>query len=312
VTAEAGTFEHHMITVARSKDIWGPYESYEKNPILTALGTKEYVQNTGHGDLLQDQSGAWWLTCLGIRNDNGRYPLGRETFLTPVSWPKDGWPTVENATISFQREGVVATSSSDVELTQLKNLPRIDYLYIRDPNLEDYHFSTDDRRITITPSNSTLSAQLGTSSFVGKRQRALNCSAVVSLDISLNMKASGKSIQTGLALYKEDCRHTEIYYDFSKSAVCFRKELKMKGDAVVSQIPLVAMRNISFRIRAEPSRYEFEYRVGEGQSWTLLESMDTLEMTGLDFTGPILGIFASCKDVEDAIPIVFEDFEIDS
>lgn len=35
VTAECGTFEHHAISVARSADIWGLYESYEKNPILT-------------------------------------------------------------------------------------------------------------------------------------------------------------------------------------------------------------------------------------------------------------------------------------
>jgi beta-xylosidase len=57
LTAEDGTFETHLIAVARSTNIWGPYESYEKNPLLTAAGTKEYIQNTGHGDLFQDRDG---------------------------------------------------------------------------------------------------------------------------------------------------------------------------------------------------------------------------------------------------------------
>lgn len=57
VVDEAGTFEHHLISISRSQDIWGPYESYEGNPILTADGTKEYIQHTGHGDLFQGRQG---------------------------------------------------------------------------------------------------------------------------------------------------------------------------------------------------------------------------------------------------------------
>ena len=90
LVAEAGTFEHHLIAIARSRSIWGPYKSYEKNPILTADGMDEYVQNTGHGDLFQDHDGEWLITVLGVRNEDGRFPLGRETFLAPISWPTGG------------------------------------------------------------------------------------------------------------------------------------------------------------------------------------------------------------------------------
>jgi len=44
VISEGGTFEGHMITVARSRDIWGPYEAFERNPILTARDTREYIR----------------------------------------------------------------------------------------------------------------------------------------------------------------------------------------------------------------------------------------------------------------------------
>jgi beta-xylosidase len=42
--SEGGTFKDHMITVARSKNIWGPYESFEQNPILTSRDTSEYIR----------------------------------------------------------------------------------------------------------------------------------------------------------------------------------------------------------------------------------------------------------------------------
>ncbi|RSL42117.1 hypothetical protein CEP54_015597 [Fusarium duplospermum] len=45
--------------MARSKNVWGPYESAPKNPLLTNRGTNEYFQTVGHADLLQDQCGNW-------------------------------------------------------------------------------------------------------------------------------------------------------------------------------------------------------------------------------------------------------------
>jgi len=42
--SEGGTCESHMVTVARSKNIWGLYKAFEQNPILTAHGTTEYIR----------------------------------------------------------------------------------------------------------------------------------------------------------------------------------------------------------------------------------------------------------------------------
>ena len=100
--AEGGTFEHHMLSIARSRNVWGPFESYEKNPILTADGTNSEIQNVGHGELFQDEQGLWWAVALGVRNYDGIYPMGRETFLTPVDWPSGGWPTIQSITIDMQ------------------------------------------------------------------------------------------------------------------------------------------------------------------------------------------------------------------
>jgi beta-xylosidase len=91
--SEGGTHEGHMITVARSRDIWGSYEAFERNPILTTKGTDEYIRYTGHCDMFEDQQGKWWAGCLGVRKDKeGRFVMGRETFLTTGEWLEGDWP----------------------------------------------------------------------------------------------------------------------------------------------------------------------------------------------------------------------------
>ncbi|KAH9885215.1 glycoside hydrolase family 43 protein [Xylariomycetidae sp. FL2044] len=95
--AEGGTATDHAITIARSRNITGPYEAYENNPILTNRGTDEYFQTVGHGDLFQDLDGNWWGMCLSTRSgpDYTIYPMGRETVLFPVTWDEGEWPILQ-------------------------------------------------------------------------------------------------------------------------------------------------------------------------------------------------------------------------
>jgi xylan 1,4-beta-xylosidase len=94
LAAEGGTEIHHAVSVARSSTVTGPYEGCQSNPILTHrhLGRSADIVGTGHADLVQAVDGSWWAVLLAMRSYGGyHYPLGRETFLVPVSW-EDGWP----------------------------------------------------------------------------------------------------------------------------------------------------------------------------------------------------------------------------
>ena len=100
IIAEGGTEHFHAVTIARSKDISGPYEGYAGNPILTHrhLGKEYPISNVGHADLIETQNGEWYLVFLGSRPYGGYYKnLGRETFLAPVKW-EDNWPIVSPGT----------------------------------------------------------------------------------------------------------------------------------------------------------------------------------------------------------------------
>ena len=92
--AEGGTEYYHAATIARSRSVFGPYEGYAGNPILTMrhLGHKAEIQNAGHADLVELPDGSWYAVFLASRLIGGiSKNLGRETFITPVRW-EDEWP----------------------------------------------------------------------------------------------------------------------------------------------------------------------------------------------------------------------------
>ncbi len=98
IAAEGGTEYNHSEVVFRSRQVEGPYVSYEKNPILTQRHLNAErpnpVTSTGHADFVEDKNGNWWTVFLGCRPYEGDYyNTGRETFMAPVEW-KDGWPVV--------------------------------------------------------------------------------------------------------------------------------------------------------------------------------------------------------------------------
>ncbi|KXX73505.1 Non-reducing end alpha-L-arabinofuranosidase BoGH43B [Madurella mycetomatis] len=95
LAAEGGTGVNHMVTMARSKSVSGPFEAYAGNPVLTNANTTSYFQTIGHADLFQDGNGNWWAVALSTRSgpDYLHFPMGRETIMTPVSWPEGEFPT---------------------------------------------------------------------------------------------------------------------------------------------------------------------------------------------------------------------------
>ncbi|KAJ2977176.1 hypothetical protein NUW58_g7889 [Xylaria curta] len=93
-SGEGGTGLDHMVTMARSKGLYGPYESNPANPVLTNANTTEYFQTVGHADLFQDSSKNWWGVALSTRSgpEYLNFPMVRETVMVPVTWQKGKFP----------------------------------------------------------------------------------------------------------------------------------------------------------------------------------------------------------------------------
>ena len=92
VCAEGGTGYHHALTMARSRNLLGPYEVHPDNPIMTAHGTDAPLQKAGHGNLVETPGGEWYGVFLcGRPNAAKRCVLGRETAIERGTWGEDGW-----------------------------------------------------------------------------------------------------------------------------------------------------------------------------------------------------------------------------
>ncbi|MDQ0875832.1 xylan 1,4-beta-xylosidase [Paenibacillus sp. V4I3] len=118
--AEGGTRFGHMETLARSCSIWGPYEPCPHNPVLTQTDPSKPLQKAGHGKLVEDMKGNWWMLHLGGRplTPNGSTPLGRETFLESVRWTDDGWFEVGDGGSPQERVHVLLESGQEPILVE--------------------------------------------------------------------------------------------------------------------------------------------------------------------------------------------------
>jgi len=110
--AEGGTGWNHGISMARSRNILGPYELDPQASVLTSRDDATLtLQKAGHGELVETPAGEWYLAHLAARplkTSAGKNPaspdktasaeihaghrcvLGRETCLQRVEW-RDGW-----------------------------------------------------------------------------------------------------------------------------------------------------------------------------------------------------------------------------
>lgn len=92
VTAEGGTAgpaTSHMVIVARSKSIHGSWENSPYNPIVHTYSPDEKWWSKGHGTLIDDAQGNWWIVYHAY--EKGYHNLGRYTLIEPIEWTEDGW-----------------------------------------------------------------------------------------------------------------------------------------------------------------------------------------------------------------------------
>jgi xylan 1,4-beta-xylosidase len=97
-TAEGGTGYDHAVTMARSRDLLGPYELHPATHVITSKDAPDApLQRAGHGQIVETPDGAVYHTHLCSRPLPGtrRSPLGRETAIQRCVWKQDGWLYLE-------------------------------------------------------------------------------------------------------------------------------------------------------------------------------------------------------------------------
>ncbi|OJJ01779.1 hypothetical protein ASPVEDRAFT_71792 [Aspergillus versicolor CBS 583.65] len=293
--AEGGTHRWHMVTMARSRAVTGPFEGCEKNPLLTAVPGSP-ITCAGHADLVQDTTGNWWAVMLARRElgaHGDSYPLGRETYMVPVDWPEGEFPTFEPVKLLQSvpvSRGVVAGKQriSGLEMQVQLASPRV--LYVRDHVLSNY--SSDGTAILLRLSDVELGSMCSSPTFVGERQTSLTCT----VDAQIDLASAAKHGHAGLAVYKDPFRYASLDVNLEASQVAFNLRHITQEHAMLSLKPVTEAVAVRLKIISSVDIYTFLYSVLVGGKWSPEVELATIpcnDMSGDDFTGPVYGIYAS-------------------
>jgi xylan 1,4-beta-xylosidase len=98
--AEGGTGYDHAVTMARSRNITGPYETHPNKHLMTARFDPNHpLQRVGHGQYVETPDGTPYHSYLCGRPQQGvvgRFcATGRETGLAKCVWGADAWLYLE-------------------------------------------------------------------------------------------------------------------------------------------------------------------------------------------------------------------------
>ncbi|MGO4592693.1 family 43 glycosylhydrolase [Leifsonia sp. 2TAF2] len=112
VGGTGGPATGHMVIVARSRSVHGPWENAPGNPIARTWSADEAWWSRGHATILDALDGSWWMVSHGYAN--GYRTLGRQALLEPIEWTADGWPVAAASDVGVPLARPVTARSASV------------------------------------------------------------------------------------------------------------------------------------------------------------------------------------------------------
>ena len=293
LAAEGGTFWTHMVTVARSRNITGPYESCPCNPILTsACDPRWQVMCAGHGDLVEDLQGNWWMVHLGVRLARRTMGhLGRETFLTPIRWV-DGWPLCihESRYPELLEEGPL-TAPQQPRAPFVADMSRTDWepqwLFLR--RMDNIHHQRVPGCMLLTGTPQTMADPALT--FAALRPMDFDCT----VDVAFTFDPIKPGDEAGLAIRLSSMFYVTctVGYDGVLTLTQHMEDIHH----VLGQAALPAG-EVQLRMAADNEKYAFYYKTAD--AYHLLGTASTrflaVEIAGKCFTGTVIGLYATSRE----------------
>jgi alpha-N-arabinofuranosidase len=240
--------------------------------------------------------------------------LGRETFLTPVTW-KDGWPIVgNNSTVDLEMEGPLSTPQTWDSVEPLRNDfndPELGlhWNWLRNPVLENYSTSKNPGWLRLMGTEATLDDK-ASPTFLGRRQRLFNCRVSTLLDFT----PQAENEEAGLVVLADNRHHYEIgiTQKAGQRSVIVRCRIGTL-QAILAHQP-ISDGFITLNIVADKSWYSFSYSVG-GEPLKELAKGETrylcTEAGAAVFTSTYFGMYASGNGKPCLTPADFDFFQIE-
>ncbi len=310
VCAEGGTEYGHAVSVARSRNITGPYEIHPHNPLCTSRDNSAlYLQKAGHGSWCKGPGDTWFLAFLVGRPLPGkrRCVLGRETAIAPLVW-KDDWPYLANGknnppeqfTVPWeveQRKEVNALYTFDTSFA-IERFKK-DFMTLRVPLEEDRcSFTARSGWLRLRGAESPVSRHDQT--LIARRQEAFSFIA----ETAIEFNCTSFQEMAGL-IYRYD-ENNWYYLRISWDEAAEKRTLGIlamnagKFSMPLSQEVVLTDGILYLKLDVNFSNAQFYYSYDQKQWYAIGPVLDASilsdEYDGLGFTGAFVGI--SCQDMK--------------
>ncbi|HEY9187604.1 MAG TPA: glycoside hydrolase family 43 protein [Ignavibacteria bacterium] len=322
LASEGGTREVHSVVIFRSKDIFGPYESYEGNPLLTHrhLDPKRFypITCTGHADYVQTNDGKWYSVLLGSRPyepfEKNHFNTGRETYLVPMNWDGD-WPIMNPGFNEVQYsyslplkpyipKGYIPQSENFTYKDEFNNKLNNNWIFLRTPKFSWYSLSQKKGFLSLKLRPETCSEKVNPS-FIARRQQHIFSNAT----IKMKFYPRNDNEKAGLIIFQNE----DHFYYLCKSIMDGKNVIqlyKSSNGNDQSKIHILDFyeikkheinKDVFLKIESKGNIYSFSFSF-DNKKWSILK--DSVDATFLStetaggFVGCVYGLYATSLGTE--------------
>jgi xylan 1,4-beta-xylosidase len=323
LTAEGGTGWGHAVTLARSRQLTGPYELHPDKHILTSRDRPDVeLQRAGHADLVETQNGETYMVHLCGRplRNRGRCTLGRETAIQKMIWDDDWLRTASGDGIPSMEVPAPRLPVHEFALEPVREnfdggrLP-LAFQWLRSP-FPDELFSLTARTGYLRVYGRESIGSLFRQGLVARRQQS-HC---YSAETSVEFEPEDFQQMAGLACYYNSFKFHYFYITYHETLgkhlrvmSCFPDQVQ--ADVFTPPIPIQRKEPVRLRVEVDFERLRFAYRVNS-EAWCWLPELfdasilsDEATAPGQpNFTGAFVGM--CCQDSSGAgRPADFDYFD---
>lgn len=303
VLAEGGTRYKHCTTVLRSLSLFGPYEEYPYNPVLTSFGQEDcLLQRAGHAQVIEGVDGNYYMAHLCSRPVEKSSILGRETAIQNITWTSDGWfrlsandcgrPEQEFETSVKTRQKMDHSARADFK----DGVIPLDYMTLR-RSFASNGITVEGGCLRIQGGNSVFSKYK--QGLIARRQQSLNC------DFETLMEFEPRHLNhvAGLLVYYNYDNHYYLKITRDEggrvccvSAVVNKELVDYETHQVPEEVKKIWLRA---RIRTEELQFYFSF---DGEDFVPagpildMKNISDEHILGNGFTGSMLGV--NCCDTQ--------------
>lgn len=318
LTAEGGTGYNHACTMARSKNIDGPYEIDPQGPIVTTRNHLSHpLQRNGHGGLVESPDGKWYLTHLTSRpldiNEpvkRRRSPLGRETAIEEVIYTDNGWfrLVTDGPTAQLNPPSLSSIPMRDFSFKDNFDEDSIseNFQWLRTPTPESFYRLDKQKKQLLIHGKHSVGSTFE-QAIIATRQRHF----IFSAETELTFNPDSFQQQAGLICYYNAHKFHYAYLSFDEEIGLHIDVMSCEGDqTLTAKFPIfdnrIPLDNPHVFLRAEVNYgvLTFKYSL-DGNNWIALCDLDYSVLSdeagkgeGANFTGAFVGV--CCQDITGA------------